>query len=167
MSRNRGRRGNVYDIAPEGIRDTFACNRFKEFNLDAGYIANLRFGDAATPANLINDKIKIIFKNQALKQKPVRELWTSSAGAFCKNICFFIFSFAVNMNAPHSIPDAQTKIPESLRWAFGDFLHQRFAFAAYRLSSFFARAFPANWTICTMAMRMRTVASMTSGRKRW
>lgn len=51
--------GNVYDIAPQKVSGDLAYNRFSEFSLDAGSIANLRFGDASTLANLVNSQINI------------------------------------------------------------------------------------------------------------
>lgn len=51
--------GNVYNIDPEGSNGNFAYNRFKEFNLPQDQIANLKFGNAATLANLVNSKVTI------------------------------------------------------------------------------------------------------------
>ncbi|SDO87442.1 leukotoxin LktA like protein [Selenomonas ruminantium] len=51
--------GKVYNINPEKVSDNFAYNRFKQFSLDAGYIANLRFGSAYILANLVNEKVSI------------------------------------------------------------------------------------------------------------
>ena len=52
--------GNLYNISPEKVVDnTFAYNRFKEFNLSQGQIANLLFGNSSTLANLVNGKINI------------------------------------------------------------------------------------------------------------
>ena len=48
--------GNVYNIDPEGSNGNFAYNRFKEFNLPQDQIANLKFGNAATLANLVNSQ---------------------------------------------------------------------------------------------------------------
>ena len=52
---------NVYNIDPEGKNSTgdFAYNRFKEFGLEQGQIANLKFGNASTLANLVNSKVTI------------------------------------------------------------------------------------------------------------
>ena len=56
---------NVYNIDPEGksADGKFAYNRFQQFALDVGQIANLKFGsgtnDAATLANLVQNKIEI------------------------------------------------------------------------------------------------------------
>ena len=52
---------NVYNINPEGKNSTgdFAYNRFQQFALDAGQIANLKFGDASTLANLVNNQVTI------------------------------------------------------------------------------------------------------------
>ena len=54
---------NVYKIEPEKVSGEFAYNRFKEFNLDSGYIANLLFrntdGEASVLANLVQSKINI------------------------------------------------------------------------------------------------------------
>ena len=52
---------NVYNIDPEGKNSTgdFAYNRFQQFALDAGQIANLKFGDASTLANLVNNQVTI------------------------------------------------------------------------------------------------------------
>ena len=55
---------NVYNINPEKVSGDFAYNRFKEFNLDSGYIANLLFGpknatNASVLANLVQNKINI------------------------------------------------------------------------------------------------------------
>ena len=56
--------GTVHNIDPEKVVSTdFAYNRFKQFNLDAGHIANLKFSDgtttAATLANLVNNQVTI------------------------------------------------------------------------------------------------------------
>ena len=51
--------GNVYNIDPEGSNGNFAYNRFKEFNLPQNQIANLKFDNAATLANLVNNKVQI------------------------------------------------------------------------------------------------------------
>ena len=51
--------GNVYNIDPQNVNGDFAYNRFAAFSLDAGSIANLRFGDASTLANLVNSQISI------------------------------------------------------------------------------------------------------------
>ena len=51
---------NVYNIDPEKVNGVFAYNRFQQFGLDAGYIANLNFKEASTLANLVNSKISII-----------------------------------------------------------------------------------------------------------
>ena len=51
--------GNVYNIDPEGSSNGFAYNRFKEFDLPQNQIANLKFGDAAALANLVNSKVTI------------------------------------------------------------------------------------------------------------
>ena len=50
---------NVYRINPEQVSGEFAYNRFREFNLDRGYIANLLFGNASTLANLVQNRISI------------------------------------------------------------------------------------------------------------
>ena len=51
---------NVYNIDPEKVvSKDFAYNRFKEFSLDKGQIANLKFGNASTLANLVNSKVTI------------------------------------------------------------------------------------------------------------
>ena len=52
---------NVYNIDPEGKNSTgdFAYNRFKEFGLEQGQIANLKFDNASTLANLVNSKVTI------------------------------------------------------------------------------------------------------------
>jgi filamentous hemagglutinin family protein len=52
---------NVYNIDPEGKNSTgdFAYNRFQQFALDAGQIANLRFDTASTLANLVNNRVTI------------------------------------------------------------------------------------------------------------
>ena len=52
-------KGNVYNIDPEGSNGNFAYNRFKEFNLEQNQIANLKFGNAATLANLVSSKVTI------------------------------------------------------------------------------------------------------------
>ena len=52
--------GNVYNITPEGTNSGLAYNRFQQFALDSGYIANLHFGENATAlANLVNSRISI------------------------------------------------------------------------------------------------------------
>lgn len=51
--------GNVYTISPQGTNGDFAYNRFKEFGLADGQIANLLFGNTSTLANLVHDKITI------------------------------------------------------------------------------------------------------------
>jgi len=51
--------GNVYNIDPQKVSGDLAYNWFSEFSLDAGSIANLRFGDASTLANLVNSQINI------------------------------------------------------------------------------------------------------------
>ncbi|MBQ3853299.1 MAG: leukotoxin LktA family filamentous adhesin, partial [Anaerovibrio sp.] len=52
--------GLVHDIDPEKVvSNDFAYNRFKEFDLNQGHIANLKFGDASTLANLVNNQINI------------------------------------------------------------------------------------------------------------
>ena len=53
--------GNVYNIDPEGKNSTgdFAYNRFQQFALDAGQIANLKFDTASTLANLVNNRVTI------------------------------------------------------------------------------------------------------------
>ena len=52
---------NVYNINPEGKNSTgdFAYNRFQQFALDAGQIANLKFDTASTLANLVNNRVTI------------------------------------------------------------------------------------------------------------
>ena len=52
---------NVYNIDPEGKNSTgdFAYNRFQQFALDAGQIANLKFDTASTLANLVNNRVTI------------------------------------------------------------------------------------------------------------
>ena len=52
---------NVYNIDPEGKNSTgdFAYNRFKEFGLEQGQIANLKFDTASTLANLVNNRVTI------------------------------------------------------------------------------------------------------------
>ena len=52
-------KGNVYNIDPEGSNGNFAYNRFKDFNLGQSEIANLKFGNAATLANLVSSKVTI------------------------------------------------------------------------------------------------------------
>ena len=51
--------GNVYNIDPQKVNTDFAYNRFSAFSLDAGHIANLKFGSASTLANLVNSKVTI------------------------------------------------------------------------------------------------------------
>lgn len=52
--------GNVYNIEPEKVvSNEFAYNRFKEFNLSQGQIANLQFKNAATLANFVSSKVSI------------------------------------------------------------------------------------------------------------
>jgi len=52
--------GLVHNIDPEKVvSNDFAYNRFKEFDLNQGHIANLRFGEASTLANLVNKQINI------------------------------------------------------------------------------------------------------------
>ena len=52
--------GQVHNIQPEQVvSNAFAYNRFKEFDLNQGHIANLMFGDASTLANLVNNQINI------------------------------------------------------------------------------------------------------------
>ena len=53
------RTGNVYNIDPQKSSGNFAYNRFSAFSLDAGNIANLKFGSADLLANLVNSKINI------------------------------------------------------------------------------------------------------------
>ncbi len=49
---------NVYNIQAQGTNGNLSYNRFKEFDLAQGFIANLKF-DTATLANLVNNKITI------------------------------------------------------------------------------------------------------------
>ncbi|MBP5199893.1 MAG: leukotoxin LktA family filamentous adhesin, partial [Schwartzia sp.] len=53
--------GNVYNITPEweNADSKFAYNRFQQFALESGHIANLDFGSADTLANLVQKKIDI------------------------------------------------------------------------------------------------------------
>ena len=52
--------GLVHNIDPEKVvSNDFAYNRFKEFDLNQGHIANLSFGGASTLANLVNKQINI------------------------------------------------------------------------------------------------------------
>lgn len=51
--------GKVYNINPQHESGDFAYNRFKTFNLEQGYIANLKFGSASMLANLVRDRITI------------------------------------------------------------------------------------------------------------
>ncbi|WP_294523128.1 leukotoxin LktA family filamentous adhesin, partial [uncultured Anaerovibrio sp.] len=52
--------GLVHNIDPENVvSNDFAYNRFKEFDLNQGHIANLSFGGASTLANLVNKQINI------------------------------------------------------------------------------------------------------------
>ena len=50
---------NVYNIDPQKINGDFAYNRFAQFVLEQGYIANLKFNNADILANLVNSKIDI------------------------------------------------------------------------------------------------------------
>ena len=51
--------GKVYNIDPEKVNGDFAYKRYQQFALEAGYIANLKFGNATTLANLVQNKITI------------------------------------------------------------------------------------------------------------
>ena len=51
--------GKVYNIDPEKVNGDFAYKRYQQFALEAGHIANLKFGNATTLANLVQNKITI------------------------------------------------------------------------------------------------------------
>ncbi|MBQ8697807.1 MAG: leukotoxin LktA family filamentous adhesin, partial [Schwartzia sp.] len=59
--------GNVYNIDPQKVNGDFAYNRFSAFSLDAGHIANLKFGGADALANLVKSRIDINGTVNAIK----------------------------------------------------------------------------------------------------
>ena len=65
--------GNVYNIDPEGSSGAFAYNRFQQFALDQGHIANLQFGNASTLANLVNNKVTINGIVNAVKNNQINK----------------------------------------------------------------------------------------------
>ncbi|MBO4779138.1 MAG: leukotoxin LktA family filamentous adhesin, partial [Selenomonadaceae bacterium] len=53
-------KNNVYDIEVQRkLSEQVGINRFKDFTLDSGHIANIQFGNLQTLANLVDNKINI------------------------------------------------------------------------------------------------------------